>query len=339
MYYSPDKILTYNRPVNVVVGDRGVGKTFALTDPCMSSGIATGDEAFAWVRRYKEDLKPLKGTWWKDVQDVTGKYQGIEFKSEGSLISAKRKDGKAFPIGSLVALTEYQRWKSVPHPKLKYIVFDEFMAEDTSKYLPNELEKWLNLVDSLMRMKKDVKVFMLSNSVSMANPYFEWLHLNGNDLGTGGFIKGSFWVVENTSYAEYRKAHSESSFGAMVAGTSYGSYSVDNKFLLDDLSDVTEKPPVGNMEHLWNFRIDGLLISVQETDANVVWISQAKDETFTCYTYYPQDAKDYGATLLAKTAWPIRYTVDSYLNEKMSFSNLTVKNKIVKLVREVYKNF
>ena len=340
LYYSPDQILTYNRPLNLVIGDRGVGKTFAYTDLCMSAGCAINDEAFAWVRRYKEDLAPLKGTWWKDVQDVTGKYKGITFTSQKSQIMAKRADGKPFPIGSLMALTEYQRWKSVPHPHLKYIVFDEFMAEDTSKYLPNELQKWLNLIDSLMRMKSDVKIFMLSNSVTMANPYFEWLGLKGNDLGQGGFIKGKLWVLENTSYGEYRKAHENSTFGQLVAGTDYGQYSVENKFLLDDLTDVVKEPPKGELHPLWNFRIDGMLIGCYDIlDTNIAWFQVSKDETFTTYTYYPQDAKDFNATLVAKQAWPIRYTVDAYLNDKCQFQNLAVKNRIMKLVREVYKNF
>lgn len=340
MFYSHSRLFTHNRIVNIVVGDRGVGKTYDLTKLCIDLGLSQQDDSFAWVRRYKEDLKPLKDAWWKDVEANESKYKGIEFSSSGFALYAKRRLGEKFKIGNLVSLGDYQRWKSVPHPKLKLMVFDEFQAEGDSRYLPNELNMWLSLIDSFMR-NRDVKIVMLSNANTMSNPYFEqWLKLSRNDLSESEFIKGPWWCIESTNYdyAEYRKAHRESKFGEIVKGTAYSDYSIDNKFMLDDLTDVEAEQPKGGREELWNLAIEGQLLRVSEING-FLRFDRTKDRTFQTYAFYPKDAKDSGCPLLPKSSYPIRKITDAYLGGSCSFQDVRAKNAVMSMVRSIYKGF
>lgn len=56
MYYNYNKILSYNAFINILIGERGVGKTYGASKMCVNKFIKK-NEQFAYIRRYKSDLK------------------------------------------------------------------------------------------------------------------------------------------------------------------------------------------------------------------------------------------------------------------------------------------
>lgn len=55
MYYDYQKILSYNAFINILIGERGVGKTYGITKFVVNRFIKTG-ERFVYVRRYKPEM-------------------------------------------------------------------------------------------------------------------------------------------------------------------------------------------------------------------------------------------------------------------------------------------
>lgn len=56
LYYNYSKILSYNAFINILIGERGVGKTYGASKMVINNFIKKGKQ-FAYIRRYKSDLK------------------------------------------------------------------------------------------------------------------------------------------------------------------------------------------------------------------------------------------------------------------------------------------
>lgn len=135
-----------------------------------------------------------------------------------------------------------QSLKSSNFPKVKYIIFDEFILENDGHrhYLQNEVEVFLGLIESIARMR-DVKIFMLGNAVTVTNPYFIFFNINmpyNTDIKT---YKDGLILVQYMNNEEYRKAKHESKLGKLTEGTEYSKYAIDNSFRLDNKNFIEKK--------------------------------------------------------------------------------------------------
>ena len=166
MYYDLTKILSYNAFLNFIVGGRGVGKTYNTSKFVINQFIKKGYE-FVYIRRYKSDLKKSLPTFFKSMI-TKDEFNGHTLETKGDLFIV---DNKVAGYG--ITLTMAQSLKSSNYPNVKYIIFDEFILENDGHkhYLQNEVEVFLGLVETIARMR-DVKIFMLGNAVTIANPYF-----------------------------------------------------------------------------------------------------------------------------------------------------------------------
>jgi len=130
-YYDYNKILSYNAPINILIGERGVGKTYGMKDYLIRRFLKK-KEKFLYIRRYENELKSV---FQKDFfGDIRDKYSDI-------LLTSKNKrfyiNGEEFGIAK--RLTESQDLKSVSFSDVKTIVFDEYAIEKNRRYyLSNE---------------------------------------------------------------------------------------------------------------------------------------------------------------------------------------------------------
>lgn len=130
-FYDYNKILSYNVPVNVLIGERGVGKTYGMKDYLIRRYINKG-EKFLYIRRYENELKSV---FQKDFfGDIKEKYPDYRLSSKNKKFTI---NGEVFGIAK--RLTEAQDLKSVSFEDIKTIVFDEYAIEKNRRYyLPNE---------------------------------------------------------------------------------------------------------------------------------------------------------------------------------------------------------
>ena len=85
------------------------------------------------------------------------------------------QEEKPFALG--FSITSEEHYKSTSYPNLKNILFDEFITRQY--YLPEEFVKFQNLLSTLIRLKKDVKIFMCGNTINKYCPYFAEMGLSG----------------------------------------------------------------------------------------------------------------------------------------------------------------
>lgn len=230
VYYDLGKTLSYNCLFNFILGARGQGKTFGWKKFVISKFIKN-KEQFAYIRRYKTELKNIK-KFFDDIKDYfpehTFKVKGNDFLIDNEV------------AGTVMTLSTAIVQKSTPYPKVTNICFDEFLIETgVYHYLKDEVINFLELYSTISR-DRDCRVCFFTNSTSLYNPYFIYFNLQipyntevyrGNDI--------LVHIVDATEYS--KEMQEKTRFGKIIAGTTYGDYNLNNKFLLDNKTFIEKK--------------------------------------------------------------------------------------------------
>ena len=205
-YYDYHKILSYNVPVNILIGERGCGKSYGIKKYLINQYLKNNSQ-FIYIRRYENEIKSL---FQKDPTNPIDFFDDIRDEFSEHILSAKRKkffiDNHCF--GFAKRLTEAQDLKSSVYNNIKTIVFDEYPIEKNKRYyLPNEGMILLGLFDSIIRNRNDVKIFILGNAVESLeySPLFSFfdLHLPFNtDIK---LFKENTILVQYMNNEEFRK--------------------------------------------------------------------------------------------------------------------------------------
>lgn len=184
-YYRLDKILKYNAKYNVIFGERSNGKSFSVHEKALIDYVATGAQ-FAIVRRWQDDFTGKRGQSMFNgivgsglVESITnGEWTGIYYYSSRWYL-CRYEDGKrilnddVFAYG--FAITSQEHDKSTSYPRIKNILFDEFLSR--TGYIPDEFVLFCNVLSTIIRERDDVTIFMLGNTVNRFCPYFNEMGL------------------------------------------------------------------------------------------------------------------------------------------------------------------
>lgn len=186
-YYSLKNILEKKARYNVIFGERSNGKTYAVLEYGLKKYVENGEE-LAIVRRWKEDFRGKRGqTMFNSlvengvVKELTGgKYDSVYYYSgKWYLATFDEKLQKLVPAPNPFAygfaLSEMEHDKSTSYPNVTTICFDEFLTRQY--YLPDEFVTFMNVVSTIVRLRNDVVIFMLGNTVNKYCPYFKEMGL------------------------------------------------------------------------------------------------------------------------------------------------------------------
>lgn len=173
------------------LGGRSRGKTFAVLDLATEDNVK-GLGLFAYIRRYDEEIKEknVKELFSPQVENIekytNGEYNKISYfrgyyyfecwgtdKKTGKYCRIKKASQ---PCGVALALNTWEKTKGqdigAAYGGFKHIILDE--AITGLSYLPDEFQKFRNIISSLVRSRydQDTKIWLLANPLSMWCPYF-----------------------------------------------------------------------------------------------------------------------------------------------------------------------
>ena len=243
LYWDIQKPLSYNCLFNFIIGNRGAGKTYGSLkfgiENYMKAAKRDDDYNFMYVRRYSTELEKL-------TKCHNGRiFRAVEKEFPEHLLTAESNVLKMDKniIGYAVPLSTASILKSDSFPDVKDIFFDEFIIDNrgTYHYLKDEVTKFLDLYETVAR-GRDVRVWFLSNAVSVTNPYFDYFHLDKPFNGDiQRFGKAKQILVQNVVPKELSDIRKKSRFGQIINGTDYSDYAFDNQWLLDNTDFVELK--------------------------------------------------------------------------------------------------
>lgn len=239
-YYNFDKVLSYNGTFNFIIGGRGLGKTYGAKEKALSKAIRTeGADQFIYMRRYKDELRLSRDTFFADIEHL---WPDKDFRHEGykaQMAEQSTRDDKKrkwTTIGYFIPLSIAQSVKSVAFPKVKIIIFDEFIIEKgATHYLPNEAVAFQQFYSTVDRWKDKTRALFLANSVSIENPYFTKYDIRPDRVGeictSHKLADGRpFIVCHFANSAEFSSQVKSTAFGQFIDGTEYAEYAINSEF-------------------------------------------------------------------------------------------------------------
>lgn len=223
-----------------MLGGRGIGKTYGCKQEALNNYFHK-QKQFIYLRRYKEEIKPLKNG--KFFEAISYEYPDYEFRVHGELAQcrAAESNDKWETMGYLINLSTALTKKSVDYSQVNMIIYDEFIIpKGYIRYLPNEVESFLDFYETVDRMRDEVKVYFISNAISQFNPYFSYFKIKAPEVGK--FYKDKHLVVQMCDMQEFINKKKQTRFGQLIDGTRYGRYAIDNEFYLDSETFIGTKP-------------------------------------------------------------------------------------------------
>ncbi len=152
-FLDVEQYLENEYPITCIVSDRGLGKTHSSIAR-VEQHCLTRNAKFVIVRLTYEVFKKFK-------DDLESSREGWKCSFASQNI---KKDGEI--IGYLASLNTYANAKGGTYNDVEYMVFDEF-NEDV--YIENAYAKFVMLVDSFKRHRKNFKCILLGNMINKNN--------------------------------------------------------------------------------------------------------------------------------------------------------------------------
>lgn len=251
IYYNIAGLLSQRCVFNFVIGNRGGGKTYG-GKKLVINRFLKGGKQFVWVRRYRTEIDTLSD-FWADIrrdEDLNKKYPGLELTQKGQELYI---NGEL--AGYLIALSTSMQLKSVAFPLVATVIMDEFIIDKGRiNYLRNEAQVFMELYETIARMRENVTAIFFGNAISIVNPYFDFFKVTP-ELGRR-YTKKNGICIEFYFNEEYIAKKEATKFGQLIKSTSYGEYNMRNKFLRDSDSFIEDRPATANVK-LFQFIFDG----------------------------------------------------------------------------------
>lgn len=326
MYYNYDKILTYPALLNFIIGERGVGKSYGIKKHVIKR-FKKKKRKFIYLRRYASELElSLKDNeFFKDIK-TDADFVSDDLYSEGGIYYC---NGDA--CGYAVPLSKQAHYKSIPYPDVDIIIFDEVFITN-GRYLKNEIIEFLEFIETVARMR-NIKVFLLSNNISIANPYFDYFNLCMPYKTDIKVFKNGSIVVQYIDNPPYRQAKSQSSIGKLISGTKYGDYAINNKALADNSTFIKKR--TGACQFFFTVFINNHTFGVwRNIKDSYLIVCKDYDSMCPIKLSFSIDNHTENTILSGSTSPYYKNLLAMYKVGKLYFENQSIKNDFMLLIRK-----
>lgn len=288
-YYDGTKLLSLkdingNKPeIYMCTTNRTGGKTTYFGRLCVNAFLKKG-EKFGLIYRYNYELDNVVEKFYKDIGSLF--FHGHE-------MTAKRRASGIFhelflddkSCGYALSLNSADQIKKYSHlfNDIERMIFDEFQSE-TNHYCSDEVKKLLSIHTSIARGQGEqvryVPVYMLSNPVSIINPYYIEMGISERLRDDTKFLRGDGFVLEQGYIDSASKAQKKSGFNRAFARNSYVAYSSECVYLNDNKAFIEK--PLTKGRYLATLKYHGKDFGIREyPEEGIIYCDDRPDSSFT----------------------------------------------------------
>ena len=325
LWYDKQQLLSHNKILNMVLSNRGGGKTFHFTRWGIDDFKKNGNQC-VWVRRYQTEIDEMlaNGKFFDAVREY---YPDDKLTIEGNFGLVNGEVAFYF-----VALSTSRQLKSNNYPKVNKIIFDEFIIDKGRvTYLKNEVEVFLDLYETVARLRDNVRAVLLANAITIVNPYFLFFNVKP-DTSKRFTVSGQVCIelFTDTDFIDQKK---KTRFGQLVNGTRYGAYSIENKWLLDN--DMFIEPKTPRAEFMLAMKYNGIFYGFWvDYKVGLIFVNRQYDPS--SYALYCLQRDDHEANLLLIKSMNdsklVQRIIFAFKNGLLRFQDMTVKNQFYEFI-------
>lgn len=284
MYYDGCKLLSQkdldgNTPeIFLCVGNRTSGKTTYFNRLLINRFIKNKSQ-FMLVYRWANELYNVAPKFFTDISQLFFPADAVSSKNVNNsyveLYFNKELCGYAVALNTASKLKNYSHFFS----NVQHMLFDEFTPED-GKYTPDEVTKLISLHMSVARgqgkQTRYVPLYMLSNAVTLLNPYYTEFNIGARLKADTKFLRGHGWVMESAYVDSAARAISESGFSKAFSNNKYIAYAKQNIYLNDNLSLVERLS--GPSNYIATIKSEGETYGIREMrETGLMYVSKSVD--------------------------------------------------------------
>ena len=327
------KDINGNTPeIYLCTANRSAGKT-TFFNRLMINRFKKSGKKFMLLYRYNYELDDCADKFFKDIERLF--FNGSVFESKRKAMGIYHElylDG--LHCGYAVSMNSADMIKKYSHffSDTDCILFDEFQSE-TNKYCPDEIKKFISVHTSVARgngkQSRYVPVYMLSNCVSLLNPYFVELDIASRLNSSTNFLRGDGWVLESGFIESASQAQKESLFNRAFQKNNYISYSTENVYLND--SNAFVEKVTGYGRYVATIKYEDNYYSIKEyPDAGIIYCDDKYDPTFPKKIAITTEDHQINYVMIKNNDMLFSVLKDLFKKGCFRFRNLKCKNAILK---------
>lgn len=337
-FYDGTKLLSLmdingNKPeIYICTSNRNAGKTTYFSRLCVNRFLKHG-EKFAILYRFKYELDDCAENFFKDIGTLFFKDHEMTSKSKANGIYHELYLDK-ISCGYGISINSADQLKRRGHlfSDVSRILFDEFQSE-TNHYCDNEIRKFMSIHTSIARGGGDniryLPVYMLSNPVSILNPYYVHLDISKRLTDNVKFLRGAGYVVEQ-GYVDYAAENQKKSgFNQAFSNSDYLAYAAEGVYL-NDIKSFIDKPQ-GQGRYLATIKYMGKEYAVREyAHEGIVYCDDKVDKTFADKLVVTTEDHNINYVMLHRNSLFITMLRNYFEHGAFRFKDLDCKNAILK---------
>lgn len=297
-FYDGTKLLSLkdnsgNQPeIYICESNRSAGKTTFFNRLAFNRFLSGKIRKVCFLYRFSYELSDCADKIFKEIKTLF--FPGYDLKAaskmkgnfyELSLFNIKDEIEK--PCGYAIALNAADMIKKYSHlfSDVDLIIFDEFQSEN-NHYCNREIDKFISVHTSIARgggkQVRRVPVIMVSNPVTIINPYFTALGISDRLKSDTKFLRGNGYVLERNYNPDAAASQKQSGFNAAFENAGYTKFlSGENIYLNDNTAFLTSTAGYGKSRYLATLTFRGCDYALREYyQDGIIYCDKSVDPSF-----------------------------------------------------------
>lgn len=357
-FYNIKRLLTYGKPWMFVTGSRSIGKSTSVAVWAILNFLETGQKFIYCRRTQDETLLTAPRFFGNAVQIINERTDRRKIKSvwynrkkyyivyDGG--TGDDADDERIECGMIIPLSLEYKYKSDDLSKYSIIIYDEFIAKNTSQYLGSsqtpdrEYTAMISLYQTVDRgidrpYRNETRVVFLGNTATIYNPLFL-------SMGIADYVtrspeakiispKGELWVLERIESVDALSDISQS-WAYQLANKEERAYAYENKGVESLDNSFIGKPDISFYDE--TFTLDGVDYGISHNRDGMYYIG--KPHYKATMKRYSLDVKGHDGVDLKlihrMMDHPlIMWVHDAYLSGRLYFRDAGVKQAWLKYLQ------
>lgn len=337
-YYDGTKLLSLkdidgNKPeIYMAVTNRTAGKTTFFSRMLINRFLKKGLK-FCLLYRFNYEIDDVPEKFFGEI--------GMRWFQKYTM-SAKKICRGAFvelylnqrPCGYAVTLNNAEQVKKYSHyfSDVSCILMDEFQSA-TNHYCPDEIRKFIIIHTSMARgfnqQVRYLPVYMLSNALSMLNPYYSALNISSRLHKDTKFLKGKGFVLEHTINDSAKEAMLSSGFTQAFLNNEEVQSSLENIYLDNNLAFVQK--PSGKSRYICTIAYNGKNYGIYEyAKEGFLYCSTSYDESYPTKIAITTSDHNVNYVMMNRESFLLSNLRSIFQKGCFRFQNLQCKESVLK---------